>query len=305
MKIIYFGNNTRGVKCLEALHESGLKASAVVIHHKAPDESGSHSVHHLAKKLCVPVFDPVNVNSSEFLDGLRKFAPDLMILSGYNQILKKEILTIPRKGTINLHGGRLPEYRGGSPINWQIINGETQGACSIIYVDEGIDTGDIIAQGLYDIGPYETAGEIADKTLKIFPELLIGALERIKSGKIVAIKQDHSAGKYYCKRYPQDGRIDWKTMTSLEIHNLSRALNGPQLPGSFSVLNGETVIIWKTKLSSIEVKGVPGRVALKAHGGVIVLAKDKGLVITEIKVGKNPEVMPANSYFKIRGWTFD
>ena len=168
MKIIYFGNNPRGYRCLETILDSGFQVSALVVHHKT-QVSSSYSLCGLARQLKIPVFDPLNVNDPEFIETLKIIKPDLFVLSGYNPILKKEILAIPSKGSINLHGGRLPQYRGGSPINWQIINGEKQGACSILFVDEGIDTGDLLIEEFYEIGPDETAGEIILKTLEIFP----------------------------------------------------------------------------------------------------------------------------------------
>lgn len=304
MNIVYFGNNPRGVKCLTVLHAAGFNVAAVVVHHGASDKPEPASVHYLAKQYGLPVFDPKNVNSSEFLIELKKIKPDLMVLSGYNQILKREILAFPPKGTINLHGGYLPKYRGGSPINWQIINGETVGACAIIYVDEGIDTGDILAQETYPIGLDDTAGEITEKTLNIFPRLLIEVVNQIKSGAVKPIKQDLALGSYYCKRYPDDGRIVWDKMTAQDVHNLVRGLNGPSLQGAFTFLRDQEIIIWRTKLCSLSIKGIPGRIALKNEEGVIVLTKDSGVLITEIKLGDDPRILSARDYFKICGWTF-
>lgn len=299
MNIVYFGNNPRGVKCLEALHEAGFTPSAVVIHHQVPNIPGS--VHALAKQLGLPCYDPKNVNSSEFLTKLRKLQPDLMILTGYNQLLKRDILQIPPKGTINLHGGYLPYYRGGSPINWQIINGETTGGCAIIYVDEGIDTGDIIVQELYDIHPDATVGEIIPKTLEIFPRLLVDAVKQIENGTVHAVKQDPLAGTYYCKRYPWDGQIFWDQMTAVQVHNLVRALNGPNLDGAFTFLEGEKVVILRTKLLIPLIKGIPGRIALKQEGGVVIVAKDRGLLVTEIKI--QDQVLSAQNFLRICGMT--
>jgi len=304
MNIVYFGNNVRGVKCLETLYENGFSISAVVIHHGASCEPEPTSVHYLAKKLNIPVYEPKNVNSPHFIMKLKELRPDLIVLSGYNQILKKELLQIPPKGTINLHGGYLPYYRGGSPINWQIINGETVGGCAIIYVDEGIDTGDIIAQELYSISPDETAGEVIEKTLAIFSRLLAKTVNQIEDDRVKPIKQDLSAGTYYCKRYPQDGQIFWNRKTSFQVHNLVRGLNGPQLPGAFTFLKENKIVIWKTKLLKKRVRGVPCRIALKQGDGVIVMAADGGILVTEIKIDKDPQIISAKDYFMICGLTF-
>lgn len=304
MNIVYFGNNRRGVRCLETLYENGFNISAVVIHHGAPDKRDPASVHHLANKCNMPVYDPENVNSPDFIVKLKELKPELMVLAGYNQILKSDILQISPKGTINLHGGYLPYYRGGSPINWQIINGETTGGCAIIYVDEGIDTGDIIAQELYPIAPDETAGVVIEMTLEIFPRMLIDVLKKIEDGCVRPVNQDLSKGAYYCKRYPQDGQIFWDRMTALQVHNLARGLNGPTLPGAFTFLDGKKIIIWRTRLLKNAVKGVPGRIALRQQGAVIVLARDSGVIVVEIKTGDDPQIISAKDYFKICGCTF-
>ncbi|MFC1824271.1 methionyl-tRNA formyltransferase [Thermodesulfobacteriota bacterium] len=305
MNIVYFGNNRRGVICLETLYKADFNIAAVVIHHGAPDEDKASSVHHLAKKLSLPVYDPKDVNGSKFLAKLREIEPGLMVLSGYNPILKKEILEIPAKGTINLHGGRLPYYRGGSPINWQIINGETIGGCAVFYVDEGIDTGDIIAQETYGIGPDEKAGEVIEKTLKIFPRLLTTAVRQIEEDRVTAIKQDHLIATYYHKRYPEDGRIDWSNMSAFQVHNLVRALNGPPLSGAFTFLRGEKIVIWETKLLEKYFKGVPGRIVLKEDDGVIVIAADHGILLTKIEIEHEPKIIQAKAFLKIGGYTFE
>ena len=140
---------------------------------------------------------------------------------------------LPPLGTINLHGGKLPEYRGAAPINWQIINGETSGGCSIIYVDEGIDTGDIIAQEIYPIEAHDTHASILEKTLEIFPRLLIQVLEQIENGTVKAQKQDPHAGSYYIRRYPSDSEINWDRLTDIQVHNLVRGMFGPYPGGIF------------------------------------------------------------------------
>ncbi len=301
MKIVYFGNNPRGVVCLEALCDAGFTPAAVVIHHQASCSAGT--VHGLAVQREITVYDPKRVNAPEFINELKTLQPDLLILTGYNQILRHEILQIPPKGAINLHGGYLPYYRGGSPINWQILKGERTGGCAIIYVDEGIDTGDIIAQELYDIHPDATAGDVIQQTLDIFPRLLVDVVRQIEQGTVRAVKQDLTVGAYYCKRYPQDGQIFWDTMTAAEVHNLIRALHGPNLPGAFTFLNGKKIVVLTSKLLTTEIKGVPGRIALKQDGGVVVTAKDRGLLLLDLLVNDQP--IAAKKYFKICGMTLE
>ena len=293
MRILYFGNGVRGVKCLETLVNNNENIIGVVAH-----PNPESTVAHLARELGLPVYQPERVNASSFVDEVVKLYPDLSILSGYNQILKKRIISIPKHGTINLHGGKLPEYRGVAPINWQIINGETTGGCAIIYVDEGIDTGDIIVQEYYDISLEDTAATVVEKTLEIFPRLLIETLEKIKTGTVKRIKQNVEEGCYYTRRYPRDGKIDWKSMTAMEVYNLVRALVKPY-PGAFTYHGDAKIIIWKASLLREKIKGVPGRVPLKLENGVVVIAKDFGLLIEEISVGESEEVINPRQYFSL------
>lgn len=301
MRIVYFGNNPRGAICLKTLIKAKHDVIGVVLHHNTSNPT--NSVYQIAKENNLLVFSPQIVNSQDFCDVLRSLNPDLFILSGYNQIINNNIISIPNLGAINLHGGRLPNYKGGSPINWQIINGETEGACTILFVDEGIDTGDIICEESFSIGPNETAGEIQEKVLQIFPSLLLIVLDQIKEGTVEFKKQNHLDGIYYCKRYPSDGYINWQQLNAVQIHNLVRGLNGPNLPGAFTYLNDQKITVWRTKLIEEAIKGVPGRIALKKPEGVVVIAKDKGILITEILDSTNAIVRP-HDILKIKGWAF-
>ncbi|MBF0518541.1 MAG: methionyl-tRNA formyltransferase [Nitrospirae bacterium] len=304
MNIAYFGNGLRGIKCLLSLIEAGFKPLAVVAE---PKHTGDGSLFSMAQRLDIPTYAPQNVNSTRFINILKSLSLDLMILSGFTKILKKDILAIPHKGTINLHGGKLPQYRGGSPINWQVINGETTGGCTVLYVDEGIDTGDIIEERLYPIGANETAGEIISKTLAIFQEILVNAVTHIDSSTLKTTKQNLQEGAYYCKRYPKDGKINWALMRASDVHNLVRGLNGEGLPGAFTSLNDEKITIWKTVLLERTIISVPGNIALKHRDGIVVMCKDRCILVLEIKKdGLNdvlkPSAMPF-SYFARK--TFD
>ena len=174
MKIIYFSKGIRGIRCLEHILKVGYQVLAVV---GVIQENGLDL---LSRTYSFPILYFDQLNTKLTVNELETFEADIFILSGYNKILKKMIIDIPPLGTINLHGGKLPEYRGAAPINWQIINGEETGGCSIIYVDEGIDTGDIIAQEIYPITPQDTHNSVLEKTLTIFPPLLEKVLKQIE-----------------------------------------------------------------------------------------------------------------------------
>jgi len=275
MNIVYFGNGIRGIKCLEAVLKNGWNICAVVGHEETSELLG------VAKKNQIKMYWPSQVNDPDFLSDLQAHDPDLFILSGYNKILHKKILGIPKKGAVNLHGGKLPEYRGVAPINWQIISGEKMGGCCVLFVDEGIDTGDIIEQQYYKISDNSTAQDIIDKQIELFPKMLLNAIENIHNNTINAVQQDKKAGAYFTRRYPRDGKVDWKTMTADKIHNIVRALNGPY-PHAFCFYEGEKIEITKTQLLSETIKGIPGRISLQRKGNLIVHARDRALMITEV-----------------------
>ena len=227
-------------------------------------------------------FGPGKVNEGVFVSEVSAMSPDLLVLAGYNQILGPRLLGVPRLGAINLHGGKLPDYRGVAPVNWQIINGETTGGCCVLFVDVGIDTGDLIQQAYYEIGEDDTAGDIVQKQLELFPPMLLAAVEQIASGSIPRYPQDRRSGAYYTRRYAKDSRIDWLQMSSFQVHNLIRGMRGPSYPPAFCYYRGQKCHVLKSRRLREEVRGCPGRIALRLGDGVVAIAGDRGLLITEV-----------------------
>lgn len=281
MKIIYFSKGSRGIRCLEYILDNGYQVEAVVGVQKEEE------IDRIAETYGVPVIIPERVNTEAFARKLRDFKADLFVMSGYNKILRPIIFDIPPLGTINLHGGRLPEYRGAAPINWQIIHGETIGGCAIIFVDEGIDTGDIIRQEYYRILPEDTHASVLKKTLDIFPPLLVKVLEDIRSGNVSVTPQDPLEGCYHTRRYPRDSKIHWQDMTDVQVHNLVRGMHGPY-PSAFTYRDDTKIEIEKTSLLEETILGTPGRVPMSRDGSVIVLAQNRGLLVEEIVVEGEP-----------------
>ncbi|MGA1196522.1 MAG: methionyl-tRNA formyltransferase [Candidatus Latescibacterota bacterium] len=276
MNMIYFGNGPRGVKCLQALLDANHTIRAVI------GQKAQTDVMVLAQKHGLPTFFPQKINDPAFVDQLRQMNPDLFVLSGYNQILHSEIIQIPRLGALNLHGGKLPDYKGTAPINWQIIRGETKGGCCVLFVDEGIDTGDIVEQAYYDIGPNDTAEDLVKKQLLLFPSMLLNAISALQKGTLKRHKQDPLAGAYFTRRYPKDSHLNWQQLTAQEAHNLIRAMQGAGYPPAFSFYKGEKIELYASRIIQENIQGAPGRIALKRKEGVIVIAKDRGLLLTQI-----------------------
>lgn len=293
MKLVYFGKGVRGESCLRALLDRGEKVLAVVIE---PGET--FALAEMARANEIPVLQPASPNAEDFVDSIRDLGPDLFVLAGYSKILKKRVIDVPKQGAINLHGGKLPEYRGVAPINWQIINGETTGGCCILYVDEGIDTGAILAQEHYAIFPEDDAGTVLTKTLEIFPKLLLRVLDELKAGTAKPVPQNRNEGCYYTRRRPEDGQIDWNATTAEQVHNLVRALTKPY-PGAFTFLNGQKIYLRKTSLIERTIRGVPGRIPLKDSQGMVVLAKDRGLMIEKVSLGETDDAVEAATVLRI------
>ncbi len=290
MKIIYFSSGIRGITCLKYLIKKKFHIITVIY------VSDDMELVKLCRMFEIKMIKNDLPNTKIFSEKLKTLDADLFILSGYNKILKPIIFTIPPLGVINLHGGRLPQYRGAAPINWQIINGEKIGGCCILFVDTGIDTGPIIRQQLYSIESEDTHISILNKTLKIFPRLLGVTLEAIESGTALGIPQDPQEGCYYTRRCPIDSEINWFLKNDIQVHNLVRAMYGPY-PSAFTFCSGIKIEINETQLLNEEIRGISGRISMKREDGVVVICRNRGLLLRKIKV-VNKYLQP-QKYFNI------
>lgn len=284
IKTAVFAKGERGLRCLTAMAAAGYLPTAVLA------ESGDAGVTSWASSQGVRLMaDPKDLLQADL---------DVLVLAGYTRILREPLLSHARLGTLNLHGGKLPEYRGASVINWQIINGEIEGGVSVIFADEGIDTGDIAAEARYPILPSDTIREVTEKTLALFPKLLVEVLRAVESGTAVRKKQSLRDGCYYHKRMPEDGCIRWRAMTAEGVHNLVRALTAP-LPGAFAFLDGKKVSIWATRVLDENFRGLPGRVVRHFPDGFVVMAADRGILLTDFSV-EGLDRSGAEEFFKRR-----
>ena len=246
MRILFAGNNKRGVVCFEHLLNKGFNVVAAISHPPVNEEGGHYSsIREVVTKSKIPLYHPVNINSKDFVEIIRTvIRPDLIVLVGYAQLIKEKILGIPKHGCINLHASPLPYYRGAAPLNWMLINGEKKGALSIIKVDEGVDTGDILKQITFDIKKDYDINNLIAISLKEYPNMLCDVIAEIANGKCKSIKQDSKSGSYFTKRFPRDGYINFSLMTAEQIHNKIRALTKPY-PGAFSFYNKNKVFFLK------------------------------------------------------------
>ena len=266
MNYIFAGKGERGLACLRYLVKNNF--SPVLVIGQPGDSAGMIN---FAKASKLSTIVTKNINDEAVVFQLKKLQPDLLVLAGFTQILKKPVINLAKKGTINLHGGKLPQYRGASVLNWQIINGETVGGLSIIFVDEGVDTGDIIAKTTFPIKSSDTIKEVVDKSLELFPPLLLSVLQQFASGKVQHQPQP-AGGKYWRKRKPEDGYFNSKVMTAKQIYDFVRALTKPY-PGAFTDYKGKRIIVWKVR--------VIDQPSQADSTGIILRTKDKPVLVTD------------------------
>ncbi|MFA5048901.1 MAG: formyltransferase family protein [Patescibacteria group bacterium] len=214
---------------------------------------------------------------------------DLIVLANYSTILKKEDYQYVKYGAINCHAGNLPEYRGSSVLNWQIINGEQFFGLSIIQVDEGIDTGDILWKHSYAMSD-KTISDIREIANREFAREILIIVSMIEYGTIKKVKQGENSAYYWHHRKPADSRILWDKMTAGQVYNLVRASEPPYEAfcwlGDYIDKEKDSLFIPRAKLLDETFKGIAGRVVRKIDDGVVVIAKDRGVWIrADLKVG--------------------
>jgi methionyl-tRNA formyltransferase len=275
MKLVVFGKGERGARCLDALHCAGHEIALAVGQGSGAESAGS-GLAETARALGYPLYQPEDPNAPEARVALAELKADLFVLAGYGKILKRAALGIPRRGCINLHAGKLPEYRGSSPLNWALINGERSFTLSIIQVDPGIDTGALLAERSFPIGPDDTIRELHAIANEQFPEMLLEVIEAIEVGISATRPQLEGGGSYWPLRLPEDGAVLFDTYTAAQVHDRIRALADPY-PGAFTLWKGRTVKLLASRRCEDDYRGEPGRVYRISRGGLLVCASDRCL----------------------------
>jgi methionyl-tRNA formyltransferase len=244
-KAVVFAYHNVGVRCLSVLLAHGVDVALVVTHKDNPKETiWFDSVAELAGLHGITVITPDNPNTPEVVAQLRALHPDFFFSFYYREMLKRELLEIPRHGALNMHGSLLPKYRGRVPVNWAIIHGETKTGATLHYMTEKPDNGDIVAQQAVPILPDDTAFQVFRKVTVAAEMALNAVLPDLLAGRTTAMQQDLSKGAYFGGRKPEDGIIDW-SQSARQIHNLVRAV-APPYPGAITKLMGKPMRILQT-----------------------------------------------------------
>lgn len=248
-----------------------------------------------AKKLNIPFLIHENVNSKEFIENIAAYNADLLVSMSFNQILRKEIISLPTKGFINCHAGALPFYRGRNPLNWVLINDEKDFGITVHMVDEGIDTGDIVLRELYNITDDDDYETLLNKAIFECANVLVKSIEGIRDKNVKLIKQTtiHPVG-FYCGMRKEGDEVLTFNLTSRKIFNFVRAITIPG-PGARVKHNGEYVAILKTEIidDAPLYIGTPGEVVGRNSKGIIVKTQDSTILVSQMAhVGCDGNLMP-------------
>lgn len=208
-----------------------------------------------AEKLEIPVYQPVKLKDSDSYEIIKELNPDVIVVVAYGQILPENILNIPKYGCINVHGSLLPKYRGAAPIQWSVLNGDKVTGVTTMYMEKGLDTGDILETKEYEIGINDTAGEVFDTLAEMGGKLILDTLEKAEKGQLHPVKQDDSKSSYAKMLDKSMCNIDF-SKTNLQVHNQVRGLS--PWPVASTKLNGKVLKIFETRLA--EGKGKPGEI---------------------------------------------
>lgn len=282
MRIVFMGTPDFSVGTLDAIAVAGHEIAGVVTQ---PDKQRGRGkqvqptpVKEAALRLGLPVFQPARVRDPEFIAQLKEMKPEAIVVVAFGQIIPQEILDLPKYGCINVHASLLPAYRGAAPIQWAVINGEAESGVTIMRMDAGLDTGDMLTKTVVPLAADETAGTLFDKLSAAGAQLLVKTLKGLEEGTVVPEKQPADSTTEYARMIKkEDGKIDW-TENAENIERLIRGMD--PWPSAYTKLNGKTVKIWKAKVMALIGGGLfsalPGQDPAK-HAGEIWAADESGI----------------------------
>ncbi|CEN79844.1 methionyl-tRNA formyltransferase [Paraclostridium sordellii] len=285
MKIVFMGTPEFAVPCLQKIIDEGHEVLAVVTQPDKPKGRGKKlampPVKELALKYEIDVYQPVKAREESFVEKLKEINPELIVVVAFGQILPKSILDIPKFGCVNVHASLLPKYRGAAPLNWVIINGEEKTGVTTMYMDVGLDTGDMILKSEIPLDDEITAGELHDKMMVQGAEVLKDTIDLISKGEAPREKQNDEETCYSPIMDKSLGNIDW-SKSATDIHNLIRGVN--PWPSAYTTYDKQTMKIWKTKVLDKLSEKTPGTILSVDKNGIEVSTGDKVLQISEIQM---------------------
>lgn len=284
MKVVYMGTPDFAVGALESIIKAGHEVVLVVTQPDKPKGRGKEMqmtpVKQCALAHDIPVFQPVKIKEKDAVDYLKTFEADIFVVAAFGQILSSEILHMPKYGCVNIHASLLPMYRGAAPIQAVIINKEKETGVTIMQMDEGLDTGDMLMKEVISIEADETGESLHDKLSELGANMIVKALAAIEDGSITATPQGDGKTCYASMLKKEMGCIDWNKSAD-DIEHLVRGLY--PWPGTYTFLNGKMMKLCKVALSEVPVDGKPGEICLVTKDCLAVNTGEGTLEIRELQ----------------------
>lgn len=303
MKILFMGTPGFAVSCLEALYKSNHEVVAVVTQPDRPKGRGKKvlppPVKVKAMEYGTEVLQPEKIRDKAYIEAIKAMDFDCIVVVAFGQLLPKEILDLPKKGCINVHASLLPKYRGAAPINWVIVDGEEETGITTMYMNEGLDTGDMILKEEVNIEDDMTAGQLHDVLAEVGAKVLIETLDLIAIDKAPRTPQNDSESCYASMLSSKTGLIDWKN-SAKDIYNLVRGLN--PWPVAYTMYKGKKMKVWKCKIAEANKADEPGKILKVDKTGIYVSTGNGIILIEEIQL-PNSRKMTVDEY--IRGNTIE
>ncbi len=285
MRVVFMGTPEFAVPCLDTLLNQGHQVLGVVTQPDRPKGRGRQfacsPVKQAALAAGLPVLQPAKVREPRFLEQLRGLAPELIIVVAFGQVLPGEILDLPPLGCINVHASLLPKYRGAAPIHWAVINGEKTTGVTTMYMDRGLDTGDMLLKAELAVGPEDTVGIVHDRLALLGADLLAETLRELAAGRLRRTPQEQGESTYAPMLTREDERIDWNKQPE-QLVNLIRGMN--PWPGAYTTCKGKTIKVWQAQIVDYSPAPHAGQVIdVDKTQGFIVQADGGQVLLTQVQ----------------------
>ncbi len=278
ISVVFMGTPDFAVPCLEMLCEQNYHIKAVITQPDRPKGRGQKLVESPVKacalKHDLPILQPQKIKTPEFEAILEELNPDLIVVVAFGQILSKRILDIPRLGCINVHASLLPQYRGAAPLHWSVIRGEKKTGVTTMFMDEGLDTGDMLLTAEMDITDTTTTGEVHDTLQNMGADVLSETIKQLIAGTAVRRPQNHEEATYAPLLTKELECIDW-TQSAIDIHNLIRGLN--PWPGSYTICRNKRLKLWGSEVLAEETNKQAGTI-IRVENERLVVAAGTGVI---------------------------
>ena len=287
MRVVFMGTPDFSVGTLRELAKAGHEIAGVISQPDKPKGRGKNlqptPVKEAAMELGLPVYQPQKVRDPEFIQVMKELNPDVIVVVAFGQIIPKEILHMPKYGCINVHASLLPAYRGAAPIQWAVINGDKESGVTIMRMDEGVDTGDMINKVIVPLNEKETGGSLFDRLSESGAKLLVETLPMLEDGSAVFEKQpEESTTPYAAMISKKMGLMDF-SKSATELERLVRGMN--PWPSAYTFLNGKTLKVWKCSVESGNCgKEAPGTITGVDKKGIHVACGTDKLVLEEVQL---------------------